>query len=253
MRSFWNSTKSASLFSHHKRAALHRDSTGQQPLSTYCYIQFDESLFCHAVKPSSTDVTDISPTCKWYVVKYKQGFKMKSHFFHFEISLFASDVKKQKPREGKMTTGVPCKCVESHSSASNKCMCVSVELESDLFRKHPAVCLCGCLSAFTSYKKHRQNESERKEGRRHICILRAPTFSVADVITSARHTHTHTTRCVGGFQAEGGWNINMPTDVETRLYTWLEIPSGLCLLETDTFQVLSEHRHVTEWLTEQQH
>lgn len=55
-------------------------------------------------------------------------------------------------------------------------MCVSVELESDLFR-NTSVCLCGCLSTFTSYKK--SSDSERgslERGRRHINILSASTF-----------------------------------------------------------------------------
>lgn len=45
---------------------------------------------------------------------------------------------------------------------SNKFMCISVELESNRFR-NTSVCLCGRLSTFTSYKKHRQNEAAWKE------------------------------------------------------------------------------------------
>lgn len=42
-------------------------------------------------------------------------------------------------------------------------MRVGVELECDLFR-NAGFCLCGCLSTFTSYKKHTREEVSKKGG-----------------------------------------------------------------------------------------
>lgn len=88
-------------------------------------------------------------------------------------------------------------------------MCVSVELESDLFR-NTSVCLCGCLSTFTSYKKRRLKEAARKRKRQHICILHAPTFlgslvTIQTVQTNLRYqTDTEQREQRGGFlQAKG--------------------------------------------------
>lgn len=65
-------------------------------------------------------------------------------------------------------------------------MCVSVELENDLFRNTTSVCLCGCLSTFTSYKKNRQKKRQlEKKGDEHICILLAPTSSGSLVMIQA--------------------------------------------------------------------
>lgn len=68
----------------------------------------------------------------------------------------------------KMSTLAPSNVKATHHQrSSNKFMCVSVQLESDLFR-NTSVCLCGCLSTFTSYKKRRQKEAARKRETAHL-------------------------------------------------------------------------------------
>ncbi len=119
---------------------------------------------------------------------------------------------------------------------SNKFMCVSVELESDLFR-NTSVCLCGCLSTFTSYKKRRQKEGATREDRQRICILRAPTFvgspvtRQTEVIRGARQTHTHTRTHTpwtprGVLRAKGCWNTDMHTE------TWVCVCEGNVVIVT---------------------
>lgn len=55
-------------------------------------------------------------------------------------------------------------------------MRVGVELECDLFRNF-GFCLHGCLSTFTSYKKHMQEKVSKKGGDATFtfCALKLPT------------------------------------------------------------------------------
>lgn len=107
--------------------------------------------------------------------KCKPEFPEKGHFFPFQdfkLSLpsslkILSLINYRTPLR-KMMTLSEC---ETNSSlkqrTSNKLMCVSVERESDPFR-NTSVCLCGCLSTFTSYKKSRQKEAARKRETAHL-------------------------------------------------------------------------------------
>lgn len=72
--------------------------------------------------------------------------------------------------------GMITRVTRNRNSVSNKFMRVGVELECDLFR-NAGFCLCGCLSTFTSYKKHMQEVS--KEGGDGTFTFKLPAWNRA--------------------------------------------------------------------------
>lgn len=150
-------------------------------------------------------------------------------------------------------------------------MCVSVELEGDLFR-NTSVCLCGCLSTFTSYKKHRQKVAERKRERAHLHSVHtnsswAPLVTITDRNNQRCQTEGYSTNTVGFCRLEDDETVIGKEGKKPDFVTVSQQKSPFGTGSADAFKYLTMilllvywlqrlwfqlHQHVTEQFTTQQ-